>query len=83
MKPSRPPVLAAWLLQRFGPLPETEAIAGDLLEHYQRGRSRLWYWREVLVAIFTGTWFEVRQHSLRLIAAITMAWVVSVVWHWS
>ena len=82
MKPSRPPVIAAWLLQRFGPLPETEAIAGDLLEHYQHGRSRLWYWREVLVAIFTGTCFEVRQHSLRLIAAITMAWVVSVVWHW-
>jgi hypothetical protein len=81
MRPSRPPVIAAWLLQRFGPLQETDAIAGDLLEHYQHGRSRTWYWREVLVAIFTGTWFELRQHSVRLIAAITLAWVVSVAWH--
>jgi len=81
MSTSRPPIIAAWLLQRFGPLPDTEAIAGDLLEHYRHGRSRLWYWREVLVAILAGTWFEVRQHSLRLIAAITMAWIVSVVWH--
>jgi hypothetical protein len=81
MTPSRPPVVATWLLQRFAPLPETDAIAGDLLEHYQHGRSRLWYWREVLVAIITGTWFEVRQHSVRLLAAITMAWVVNVLWH--
>ena len=81
MTPSRPPVIAAWLLQRFAPLPETDAIAGDLLEHYQHGRSRLWYWREVLVAILRGTWFEVRQHGLLLLAAVNLAWSVSGAWH--
>jgi hypothetical protein len=81
MRPSRPPVIAAWILQRFGPLPETDAIAGDLLEHYQHGRSRMWFWREVLLTILMGTWSEVRQHSLGLIAAIALAWGVSVVWH--
>jgi hypothetical protein len=28
-----------------------EALAGDLLEQYQQGRSTAWYWRQVLVAI--------------------------------
>ena len=51
MRTSRPHGIAAWILDRFGPMPETEAIAGDLIEQYQQGRSRWWYWREVVVAL--------------------------------
>ena len=56
-------------------------IAGDLLEEYQQGRSRLWYWREVIVAILTGTWSEVKQHSLSLLGAIAMGWILDLAWH--
>jgi hypothetical protein len=51
MSKTRPPGLAAWLLRRFRPDQAGDIIAGDLLEHFQQGRSRLWYWREALVAI--------------------------------
>jgi hypothetical protein len=76
---SRPPAIASWLLRRFAPGPDTDALAGDLFEHYQRGRSARWYWREVVVAIVAGTWFEIRQHSLRMFGAVAAAWLVTAV----
>jgi hypothetical protein len=82
MRTSTPPLIAAWILHRFGPMPETETIAGDLSEQYQLGRSRLWYWREVIVAILRGTWSEVQQHSLLLLLALLMAWTLNFIWHW-
>ena len=36
----------------FGP--NRESLIGDLTEQYQRGRSTIWYWRQVLAAIFGG-----------------------------
>ena len=80
MRTSRPPIIAAWILHRFGLSPETDVIAGDLLEEYQQGRSRFWYWREVIVAILTGTWSEVKQHSLSLLGAIAMGWILDLAW---
>jgi len=81
MRTSRPPLIAAWILNRFGPMPETETIAGDLSEQYLQGRSRLWYWREVTVAMLTGTWSEVKQHGLLLFVAVAIAWIISFIWH--
>jgi hypothetical protein len=81
MRTSSPPIIAAWILHRFGPSPETDVIAGDLLEEYQQGRSRLWYWREAIVAILTGTWSEVKQHSLSLLGAIAVGWILDLAWH--
>jgi hypothetical protein len=55
MKRSKPPAVATWLLNHFGPDPSApgndEAFVGDLMEHFQEGRSRLWYWRQVAIAI--------------------------------
>ena len=44
-----PPRIASWLLERLGP--ENGPLAGDVREEYQRGRSTVWYWRQVLLAI--------------------------------
>jgi hypothetical protein len=49
----RPPRLAEWLLTR-APGPLTDALAGDLAEEFTRGRSRVWYWRQVLAAVAVG-----------------------------
>jgi hypothetical protein len=77
---SRPPFIAAWILYRFGPMAETDAIAGDLAEQYQRGRSRSWYWREVTVALFTGTWSEIKQYPLLLLSAVTLTVILAHLW---
>ena len=47
-----PPRLATWLLRSLGAGPFQESLAGDLLEEYQCGRSRYWYWRQVAVGLF-------------------------------
>jgi len=31
---------------------ENEPLIGDLIEEYQRGRSGLWFWRQVMAAVF-------------------------------
>jgi hypothetical protein len=49
MKTSHPSRLALGLLNRF--IPEDEPLAGDLLEEFGRRQSRLWLWRQVLLAI--------------------------------
>ena len=81
MRRSRPPLIAAWILHRFGPMQETEAIAGDLAEHYQQGRSRFWYWREVTVAILRGMWSEAQHHPVSALVAIAIGWLLALLWH--
>src|SRR5262245_10100988 len=72
---TKPPFIAAWLLDRFGADPQLDAIAGDLLEQYRLGRSRFWYWREVITAIIVGTWAQFREHPLMVLRAVAMGWL--------
>jgi hypothetical protein len=51
MKSSPPPAFATWLLKHLCSGQYSDALAGDLVEEYRRGRSESWYWRQVLVAI--------------------------------
>jgi hypothetical protein len=51
MNSAKPPRLAEWILQHFGPELNQEALAGDLNEAFQQGRSKGWYWRQVLAAV--------------------------------
>jgi hypothetical protein len=44
-------VAATWLLKRFGAGHYSESITGDLIEQYGQGRSRSWYWKQVVLAI--------------------------------
>ncbi len=69
MKTSSPPRLAVFLLEHFGPEFNQEALAGDLLEGLQEGRSKRWYWRQVLAAI---RW---RSHFYRLLMVAGFAWL--------
>ena len=46
-----PPRLAVWLLKRWASPYRRESLLGDLLEMYRAGRSRTWYWRQVIVAL--------------------------------
>jgi hypothetical protein len=83
-----PPIIATWVLSCF--VGENEALIGDLIEEYRNGCSRLWYWKEVLIAVFRATGTELRAHwvlSLRLIfllGAIQWCfghWFVPLLWY--
>jgi hypothetical protein len=69
MNSTHPPPLATWLLQRFG---AKEALVGDLIERYQRGRSIGWYWRQVLPAILATAYQDIRDHKWLAVRAILM-----------
>jgi hypothetical protein len=53
-KLASPPKLATWLLERLSSGYHRESLEGDLFEEYARGRTRFWYWRQVLIAIFVA-----------------------------
>jgi len=49
-----PPKLALWLLKEWGSSYHGESLAGDLIEQYQEGRSRAWYWKQVIAVILVA-----------------------------
>lgn len=71
MNSAKPPRLAAWILQHFGPELNQEALAGDLNEAFQQGRSKAWYWRQVLAAI---GW---RKFFYKLLILVTWSWAIT------
>lgn len=64
----RPPRIAQALLEQA--LPADHALVGDLLEEYQHGRSRWWYWRQaVTIATRSAAGGEARLAGGLLIGA--------------
>lgn len=59
--------IANWLFER---LRLDVSLAGDLIEECERGRSLIWYWRQVLIAICTGIWVAIRDHKILALRAI-------------
>jgi hypothetical protein len=58
------PAIATWFLKLFCSSGEDESLIGDLLENYQQGRGRFWYWRQVTAIVFLRIGRNVRQLSL-------------------
>jgi hypothetical protein len=54
MKSIQPPAAATWLLKHGTLGQENDALAGDLREEFQSGRTAGWYWSQVLRAIALG-----------------------------
>jgi hypothetical protein len=48
------PTVATRLLNLFCSGPKHESAIGDLIEKYQQGRGRFWYWRQVLGIVVFG-----------------------------
>ena len=73
MNSRRPPRLATWLLNRFGPARQNPPLVGDLLEEFGSGRSTSWFWRQTLIMIVTGFASNARRFR-RLLLARLVGW---------
>jgi hypothetical protein len=80
MRSSLPPTVANWLLERFG---VDEALVGDLVEEYGRNRSRVWFWRQTLVAVIKKGATDIRSHKLLAVRAVVIGWMVASLVGWT
>ena len=67
-----PPALATALLLRLAPA--DDELTGDLLEEFDSGRSRLWFWRQVLAAIVLGAVRHGAAAPLGTLAGVSTGW---------
>jgi hypothetical protein len=70
----RAPSIATWLFRHFGSRSRNDEIVGDLAEQYVRGRSRAWYWRQVLSAILIGASNDIWNNKSRALTALVVGW---------
>jgi hypothetical protein len=68
---------AAWIFERLG---LDVALAGDLLEECAGGRSIVWYWRQVLVAVWVGTWDAIFDHKVLALRAVITGCAANAGW---
>jgi len=80
MNRAKPPAVASWMLQHLARRTTSEALAGDLLEEFTRGRSGSWYWRQVLWAILVTVLGTLRSASLAL--SFALLWTIGVTLFW-
>ena len=59
--------VATWLLEQ---LRIDIGLTGDLLEEQENGRSAIWYWRQVLVAVAVNIWGDIRAHKVVMLGAV-------------
>jgi hypothetical protein len=76
MRSRQAPATATWLLERFHCGSRSDSLTGDLIEEYQRGRSRVWYWKQVVIAIVVSFCTGIRAHSLLTLRAMATGWAV-------
>ena len=72
MKRREPPQFATWMLKHLTAGDRDEALEGDLLEEFHAGRSKIWFWRQVIVAVLLRSMLGVFHRRIVLIFAI--AW---------
>jgi hypothetical protein len=76
MRSSKLPAAATWLLEHLQSGSRNDHITGDMMEAYQSGRSRAWYWKEVLSAIFVSFCQEIVAHPVLAVRATAIGWAI-------
>jgi hypothetical protein len=85
MNNRQPPRMAVWLLRQWASPYQRESLLGDLLETYRAGRSRMWYWRQVITALILGRARALRSLSgtsfgtalLRVVNTLLLAGIIA------
>jgi hypothetical protein len=76
MKSSHPPAVATWMLEHLRSGKPNEYLVGDLIEEYERGRSKGWYRKQVLSAIVMSFWKEIYSHAWLAAKATATGWII-------
>ena len=76
---THPPAFADRLLKRLVPNQDHDALLGDLCEEYQRGRSKTWYFVQILAAVVVTSWKDIRSHKLVAFRAVVVGIVTFLV----
>jgi len=74
------PRAATWLLERLGSGSRFEPLIGDLVEQFEAGRSRLWYWRQALGSLLGHTIRALRTHAFSFVTAVVAGCVLTSLW---
>lgn len=74
MSQIEPPRLPTWMLEHLRGGGSNEALAGDLIQEFHRGRSVVWYWHQVLAVILIGWLRNIRNH--RNLVVFTILWSI-------
>lgn len=69
--------IAAWIFELLG---LDDALAGDLLEEHTQGRSGIWYWRQVLIAILISIYGDIRKHKVVALRAVVTGCAINSLW---
>jgi hypothetical protein len=80
-----PPRIAVWLLKGWASPYQRESLVSDLREMYGGGRSRSWYWRQVIAALLVARLRDFRMLPratagsalLRIVNALLLAAVIA------
>jgi len=70
-----PPKAASRLLRYLGCSPNNDAMLGDIQERFAGGKSRLWFWKEVVVAIIASAYVSLLS-SRSPIMKRTVVWTI-------
>src|SRR4051812_45968431 len=65
-----PPRVAVWCLTHLARSERGQAVLGDLLERFEEGETRAWFWRQTLAALAYGFARAVRDHGATFAAAL-------------
>jgi hypothetical protein len=85
MNHREPPRIAVWLLKQWASPYQRESLLGDLFEMYRAGRSRTWYWRQVIAALILARARALRSLPgtsfgtalLRLVSTLLLAGIIA------
>ncbi len=74
------PRAAMWLLERLGSTSRLEPLIGDLVEQFEAGRSRIWFWHQATGALAGCVLRAIRANAPSFLAAILVG--CALVWVW-
>jgi len=80
MNPRPLPRAATWLLERLGHDSRFEPLIGDLVEQFEAGRSRGWYWRQTIGALANPVRQGLRTHAASFIVAVLAGCALTWLW---
>src|SRR5258708_38884252 len=70
MRAGRGVALMTWVLEHLRAGIDGRALAGDLLEELEAGRSASWYWRQAAYAVAANAMAASRAYAMPLIFSV-------------